>query len=202
MLVIGLTGGIGCGKSEAARMFAALGVPVVDVDVIARQLTSPGKEVLKEIASVFGPEYIAADGSLDRAKMRDKVFNDVGARKELEGIMHPAIYDQALKEIEQNRSAPYQILAISLLFENNRYKNVVSRSLVIDCAESQQIERTMKRSGVSEETVRNIMAAQVSRATRLKRADNVIENSGTLDELREKVAAMHKNYLKACSASE
>lgn len=202
MYVVGLTGGIGCGKTEAARVLASLGVPVVDVDVIARQLTCAGQETLKEIISVFGPEYLAADGNLDRAKMRELVFNDVGARKELEGIMHPAIHEYALKEMMQNSSAPYQVLAISLLFENNRYKNNITRSLVIDCEEPLQIERTIKRSGLSEQTVRGIMAAQVSRATRLRLADDIIENNGTLDELHEKVREIHKKYMKACTLSE
>ncbi|HZV97546.1 MAG TPA: dephospho-CoA kinase [Methylophilaceae bacterium] len=195
MFVVGLTGGIGCGKSEAARIFAKLGVPIVDVDVIARQLTTAGHPVLQEIITAFGPEYLDQDGSLNRAAMREKVFKDIAARKDLEGIMHPAIYEQALKEMEAHKDAPYQILAISLLFENNRYKNDVTRSLVIDCDESLQVERTMKRSGLSEEVVRGIMAAQVSREIRRKMADDLIENNGTIDELRQKIEAIHKKYI-------
>lgn len=202
MFVVGLTGGIGCGKSEAARCFAKLDVPIVDVDVIARQLTAAGQETLREIIEVFGSEYLLADGNLDRAALREKVFNDMAARKDLESIMHPAIHVQALKELDQNIAAPYQILAISLLFENQRYKDNVTRSLVIDCDESLQVERTMKRSGISEQTVRGIMAAQVSRATRIKMADDLIENEGSLDELHQKVAEMHKKYMQACIVSE
>lgn len=195
MFVVGLTGGIGCGKSEAARIFAKLGVPIVDVDVIARQLTTAGHPVLQEIITAFGPEYLDQDGSLNRAAMREKVFKDIAARKDLEGIMHPAIYEQALKEMEAHKDAPYQILAISLLFENNRYKNDVTRSLVIDCDEALQVERTMKRSGLSEEVVRGIMAAQVSRETRRKMAHDLIENNGTIDELRQKIEEIHKKYI-------
>lgn len=201
MLVVGLTGGIGCGKSEAARQFAKLGVPIVDVDVIARQLTSAGHPVLKEIISVFGNQYLGADGNLNRKAVREKIFSDMAARKDLEGIIHPAIYDQAILELTQNaksedKTAPYQILAISLLFENQRYKDDVNRSLVMDCEESLQIARTMKRSGLSKEEVLAVMAAQVSRATRIKLADDLIENNGTLEELSEKIAEMHKKYIQ------
>jgi dephospho-CoA kinase len=202
MYVVGLTGGIGCGKSEAARSFARLGVPIVDVDVIARQLTMAGQETLQEIIDVFGKEYLLPDGNLNRALMREKVFNDIAARKDLESIIHPAIHAQALKEMQDNSSAPYQILAISLLFENQRYKDNVTRSLVIDCDESLQVVRTMKRSGISEQTVRGIMAAQVSRAMRIKMADDLIENEGTLEELHQKIVEIHKKYLQACADSE
>lgn len=202
MFVVGLTGGIGCGKSEAARCFAKLGVPIVDVDVIARQLTMAGQETLNEIVDVFGKEYLLPDGNLNRALMREKVFNDMAARKDLESIIHPAIHTQALKELDQNSAAPYQILAISLLFENQRYKDNVTRSLVIDCDESLQITRTMKRSGISEQTVRGIMAAQVSRATRIKMADDLIENEGTLDELHQKITEIHQKYMQACTVSQ
>jgi len=201
MYVVGLTGGIGCGKTEAARVFARLGVPVVDVDLIARQLTQPGEQTLSEVIDIFG-DCLQADGTLDRAKLRDKVFTDTAARKDLEAIMHPAIHERALKELDANKDAPYQILAISLLFENQRYKDVVTRSLVMDCSEELQVERTMKRSGLSEEIVRGIMAAQVSRAIRLKMADDVIENEGTLEELHQKVEEMHKKYMQACRVSE
>lgn len=202
MFVVGLTGGIGCGKSEAARIFERLGVPVVDVDLIARQLTQPGEETLNEIIEIFGKDYLLADGSLDRGKLRDKVFTDTAARKDLEAILHPAIHDRALQGLEANKEAPYQVLAISLLFENQRYKDVVTRSLVMDCDEQLQVERTMKRSGLSEEIVRGIMAAQVSRAVRLKMADDVIVNEGTLEELAQNVEDMHKKYMQACRVSE
>lgn len=202
MFVVGLTGGIGCGKSEAARIFAKLGVPIVDVDVIARHLTTAGQPVLQEIISAFGTEFLGADGNLNRAAMREKVFTDIAARKDLEGIMHPAIYDQALLELSQNKSAPYQILAISLLFENNRYKNDVSRSLVIDCDEALQVSRTMQRSGLTEQVVRGIMAAQVSRDIRRKLADDLIENNGSIEELSKKIAEIHGKYIHTCIVSE
>jgi dephospho-CoA kinase len=202
MYVVGLTGGIGCGKSEAARIFAKLGVPVVDVDLIARQLTLPGEETLSEIIEIFGKDYLLPDGNLNRNKLRDRVFTDIAARKDLEGIIHPVIHERALNELEANKEAPYQVLAISLLFENQRYKDVVTRSLVMDCSEQLQVERTMKRSGLTEEIVRGIMGAQVSRAIRLKMADDVIVNEGSLEELAQKVEDMHKKYMQACRVSE
>lgn len=202
MYVVGLTGGIGCGKTEAARIFARLGVPVVDVDLIAHQLTQPGEETFSEIVDIFGNDCLLPDGKLNRAALRDKVFTDIAARKDLEGILHPAIHERALKELEANQDAPYQILAISLLFENQRYKDVVTRSLVMDCDEQLQLERTMKRSDLSEEIVRGIMAAQVSRAIRLKMADDVIVNEGSLEELTQKIEEMHKKYMQACRVSE
>ena len=202
MYVVGLTGGIGCGKSEAARVFAKLGVPVVDVDLIARQLTQPGEETLSEIIEIFGKDYLLPDGNLDRSKLRDKVFIDTAARKDLEAIIHPVIHERALNELEANKDTPYQVLAISLLFENQRYKDVVTRSLVMDCSEQLQVERTMKRSGLTEEIVRGIMGAQVSRAIRLKMADDVIVNEGSLEELAQKVEDMHKKYMQACRVSE
>jgi dephospho-CoA kinase len=202
MYIVGLTGGIGCGKSEAARIFARLGVPIVDVDVIARQLTVAGQETLSEIIEIFGKEYLLPNGDLDRAAMRERVFNDMAARKDLEGIIHPAIYDECMRELEQNKDAPYQILAISLLFENQRYKHIVTRSLVIDCDETLQVQRTMKRSGLSEQTVRGIMAAQVSRATRIKLADDLILNEGTVEELGKKIEEIHEKYKQACIVSQ
>lgn len=202
MFVVGLTGGIGCGKSEAARLFAKLGVPIVDVDVIAHQLTAAGNPVLQEVIDAFGSQFLRPDGNLDRAAMREKVFNDIAARKDLEGILHPAIYEQAIKELSQNQDAPYQILSISLLFENNRYKNDVARSLVIDCDEALQISRTMQRSGLTEQALRAIMAAQVSRDTRRKLADDLIENNGSLEELSGKIAEIHKKYIHTCIDSE
>ncbi len=202
MFVVGLTGGIGSGKSEAARMFTALGVPVVDVDVISHQLTSIGSPQLKEIIDVFGKSYLLADGSLDRAALREKIFSDTAARKQLEAILHPAIYEQVLQELNKYSKAPYQILAIPLLFEGSRYQNIINRTLVIDCDDSLQIARSVKRSSLSEQAVIAIMRAQVSRKVRLALADDVIENNGSLQELSKKIAEIHKKYMQTCIVSE
>lgn len=202
MFVVGLTGGIGSGKSEAAQMFAALGVPVVEVDAISHQLTSIGSHILKEIINVFGKSYLLADGSLDRAALREKIFSDTATRKQLEAILHPAIYEQALQELSKNTSAPYQILVIPLLFEGSRFQSIINRTLVIDCDESLQIARTIQRSGLSEQAVVAIMRAQVSRKVRLALADDVIENNGNLEELSKKITRIHKKYMHTCIVSE
>ena len=201
-MIVGLTGGIGSGKSEAAQIFASLGVPVVDVDAISHQLTSAGSPVLKEIINVFGKSYLLADGSLDRAALREKVFADEAARRQLEEILHPAIHEQALQALSKNTGAPYQILVIPLLFEGSRYQNIINRTLVIDCDDSLQIARSVKRSGLSEQAVIAIMRAQVSRKVRLALADDVIENNGSLQELSKKIAEIHKKYMQTCIVSE
>jgi dephospho-CoA kinase len=206
MLVVALTGGIGSGKSEAAKIFAALGVPVTDVDLIAHELTAAGQPLLHEIAGVFGQGYLLDDGSLDRKAMRDKVFADNSARQQLEAILHPAIHHQALLELSIHSAAkklPYQVLVIPLLFEGNHYKDVVSRTLVIDCDESLQIARAMQRNKeLSEQAVLAIMNAQVSRKNRIELADDVIENNGSLEALHEKIAKIHEKYIHTCIVSE
>jgi dephospho-CoA kinase len=202
MFVVGLTGGIGSGKSKAAQMFAALGVPVVDVDAISHQLTSFGSPILKEIINVFGKSYLLADGSLDRAALREKIFADSVARHQLEAILHPAIHKQALQQLSKNTGAAYQIIVIPLLFEGSRYQNIINRTLVIDCDESLQIARAIKRSRLSEQAVVAIMRAQVSRKIRLALADDVIENNGSLPELSKKIAGIHKKYMQTCIVSE
>lgn len=201
-MIVGLTGGIGSGKSEAARLFAKLGVPIVDVDAISHQLTSVGSPVLGEIINVFGKRYLLADGSLERAALRDKIFADDVARRQLEEILHPAIYERALLELDKNSKAPYQILVIPLLFEGSRYFDIINRTLVIDCDEPLQIARTVERSGLSEQAVVVVMRAQVARKMRLALADDVIENNGNLQELGEKVTGIHKKYMQTCIVSE
>ena len=183
-------------------MFVALGVPVVDVDAISHRLTSIGSPILKEIASVFGKSYLLADGSLDRASLREKIFADDAARHQLEEILHPAIHQQAMQELSKNADAPYQVLVIPLLFEGNRYQDIINRTLVIDCDESLQIARSTQRSGLSEQAVIAIMHAQVSRKTRLALADDVIENNGGLQELSKKIERIHKKYMQTCIVSE
>jgi len=206
MFIVGLTGGIGSGKSEAARMFAALGVPIVDVDVIAHQLTDAGsvtnQTILQKISDTFGKAFLGSDGGLDRAALREKIFSDTAARKQLEAILHPAIHQQALLELNKNCAAPYQILVLPLLFEGSRYQGIINRILVIDCDESLQIARSMERSGLSEQAVSAIMHAQVSRKKRLALADDVIENNSSLQELGKKVSRIHKKYMHTCIVSE
>jgi dephospho-CoA kinase len=195
-MIVGLTGGIGSGKSEAARLFGALGVPIVDTDAIAHELTAPGQVALPRIAEAFGKEAIAADGSLDRAYMRKKVFSDSTAKRTLEGILHPLIRAEVAARIAANASAPYQIVMVPLLFETGAYETMIDRSLVIDCDESLQVSRAMARSRLSESEVRMIMDTQCFREQRLALADDVIDNSGTLENLEKQVREKHEKYIR------
>jgi dephospho-CoA kinase len=194
-LVVGLTGGIGSGKSAAAGFFAQLGAAVVDTDGIARELTAPGGTAMGAIREAFGPAYVAADGALDRARMRARVFSDPAAKRRLEGILHPLIRAEVLRQAGGSR-APYVIVVIPLLFETGGYPGLIQRVVVVDCAEETQIARTMVRGGLSRADVEAIMRAQASRATRRAGAHDVLENEGSLDELRAQVAALHLRYLE------
>lgn len=194
MLVIGLTGGIGSGKSTAAALFAELGAAVVDTDEIARELTEPGGAAMDAIAREFGAAYVAPDGSLDRAKMRALAFGDESARRRLEAILHPLIRAESQRRVTA-AAAPYALLVVPLLFETGASLELTARVLVIDCEEAEQVRRASQRPGVSGSDVRRIMAAQLARAQRLARADDVIENNGDLDSLRRSVGAMHRKYM-------
>ena len=192
--VIGLTGGIGSGKSAAAEQFARSGVPVVDTDVIAHRLTAPGGEAIGAIREAFGDEVIDASGAMDRATMRERVFADAGLRTRLEGILHPMIYQCSVQDLAAVRDA-YAILVVPLLFEKQNYRSLVVRSLLIDCDETHQVARVMQRNGLPAEKVRAIMAAQLDRQARRALADDIIDNSGSLDDLRLQVDAKHRYYL-------
>lgn len=205
MYIVALTGGIGSGKSEAAKQFAQLGVPVVDTDVIAHTLTATGSTMLSEISKIFGTGILYEDGSLNRASLRAHVLNNPAERIKLEKLLHPAIYEHAIKQLtdNDNRLSPqYQILVVPLLFENNRYQNAINKTLVIDCEESLQIKRAMARSKLTENEVTAIMAAQTTRAVRLKNADEIIENNGSLEELIKNVKKIHKKLIKTCIVSK
>ena len=205
MYIVALTGGIGSGKSEAARQFAQLGVPVVDTDVIAHALTTADSAMLSEITKNFGTGVLNEDGSLNRAYLRALVLNDSAERIKLEKILHPAIYEHAIEQLsnnDKNLKPQYQILVVPLLFENNRYRNAINKILVVDCEEGLQIQRAMARSKISEVEVKAIMAAQTTRTNRLKNADEVIENNGSLEELIEKVNKIHKKLIRTCIVSK
>jgi dephospho-CoA kinase len=192
--VVGLTGGIGSGKSTVADLFAERGVPVVDTDAISHALTDPGGAAMPAIVAAFGPAVRAEDGSLDRATMRKLVFDNPDERRKLEAILHPLIMAESRRALE-SASGPYALLVVPLLFENPPYLELVERTLVVDCDEKVQIARVMERSRLSEETVRAIMAAQLPRAERLARADDVIDNSDELDALTLQVETKHRYYL-------
>ena len=193
-LVVGLTGGIGSGKSAAAEEFERLGATVIDTDAISHSLTGRNGAALPEIERIFGKEFISAQGDLERKKMRDLVFADAKARRALEGLLHPMIRDESKRQIEA-ASGPYVVHVVPLLVESGEYGRRVDRVLVVDAAEETQIARVRSR-GLTEAQVRSIMRSQVPRAERLAAADDVIENTGTLDALRKQVGALHKKYLQ------
>lgn len=198
MYIVGMTGGIGSGKSEAARLFAELGVPIVDLDMISHELTATGQSTLKEICHAFGQDILNDDGSLNRADLRQKVFANSEARKTLEAILHPAIYSKALEVIHKNTSTPYQILAIPLLFESDRYLKIINRSLVIDSDPAMQIARASKRDGISESDIQKIISVQMPRPQRNSLADDIILNDGSIEELRRKIKQVHEKYINTC----
>ena len=193
-LCVGLTGGIGSGKTSVSRIFAELGAGVVDTDEISHTLTGPAGMAMGAIGLAFGDEFIAPDGALDRAAMRTLIFTDSTAKARLEAILHPMIRSRALLATLQS-DAPYTMLVAPLLLETGSYEEVVKRVLVVDCEERMQIVRTMQRASLSEEQVRAIMANQLPRKSRLARADDIIVNNGSLDDLREQVKTLHKAYL-------
>ena len=191
--LVALTGGIASGKTAVQNEFAALGVPVIDTDQIARDVVLPGSATLKEIVGAFGSEVLNPDGTLDRRHVREIVFADAGERKRLEAITHPAIRAELARRSSE-RNAPYQIHAIPLFAEGGG-KGRYDRVLVVDCPESLQIERLMARDSVNAEQARLALAAQATRADRLALATDVIDNTGSVAELAAKVAALHKEYL-------
>jgi len=192
--VVGLTGGIGSGKSTVADLFVAAGAALVDTDRIAHELTAPGGAALPALRTALGDAVMASDGGLDRALMRQRAFADAGVRKVLEGILHPLI-----RQISAERclaaTAPYVILAVPLLVESGAWRERCDRVLVVDCPEALQIERVMARSGLAEPAVRAILAAQATREQRLAVADDVIDNSGEVGALEKRVLELHRTYL-------
>lgn len=192
-LVIGVTGGIGSGKSTAARLFRERGADLLDTDIIAHELTGPGQPALEQIAERFGRDCLAVDGSLDRAALRGRVFSDPAARRDLEGILHPLIRRE-VDARERACSGPYVLVLVPLLVETGGYPELLDRVLVVDCDEEIQVQRTMQRSGLTEGEVRSIMRTQASRGARLMLADDVIHNDGDVAELARQVEALDGHY--------
>jgi dephospho-CoA kinase len=200
MFVVGLTGGIGSGKSTVADLFAAHGVPLVDTDLIAHRITAPQGLAMAPIAAEFGNAFVAPDGSLDRAQMRALVFSDESARKRLEAITHPLIRAETERE-QREAQGPYVIIVVPLLVESGSCKNRVNRVLTVDCSVDTQIARVMSRNGFSREQVLAIIARQATREARLAAADDVIDNDNApLDALHAQVNAQHLMYLSLASA--
>ena len=193
-LIIGLTGGIGSGKTSSARFFTAEGVTVIDTDTIAHELTEPQGVAIPNIQKSFGSNYITADGKLDRKKMRSMIFSNIDSRKKLEAILHPLIQTEVMRRIEI-ASSPYIIIVVPLLLETGDYRETVTRILVIDCSEECQITRTISRGGLSKQEVHAIMATQKSRQERLNQADDVIVNNMNIYHLQRQVKIQHNKYL-------
>jgi dephospho-CoA kinase len=192
--VVGLTGGIGSGKSAAAAEFERLGASVVDTDVIAHELTAAGGKAIPGIETLFGAEAVGASGAMDRRKVRERVFADPAAKKALEALLHPMIREESRRRIAAARG-PYVIHVVPLLVESPDYRSRVDRVLVVDAPEEVQLERVRRRSALAEDEVRAIVASQATRAERLAAADDVIDNRGTIEALRKQVAAFHQRYL-------
>ena len=192
-LLVGLTGGIGSGKSTVAAQFAARGAPVVATDEIANQLTAPGGAAIAAIRAEFGDAVIRADGALDRDAMRERAFGDPSVRRRLEAILHPMIRAESQRRLAAAQG-PYAMLVVPLLVESGDRAGGVDRVLVIDCPVDVQIERVMRRSGLTRARVESILAAQATRAQRLAAADDVIDNSGEPAALSAQVDALHRRY--------
>lgn len=197
---VGLTGGIGCGKSTVAALFARLGARVIDTDEIARELTASGGAALPAIIAEFGARMVDATGALDRGAMRARVFGDDHARRRLQDILHPAIRDLAAQRIRAAGDAPYVLLVVPLLAENlHAYRALIDRVVVVDCAPEQQLARTADRPGVGDAQARAIIAAQVDPAVRLAIADDVIDNRAQPEDLDAGVAVLDGLYRRLAS---
>ena len=193
MLIIGLTGGIGSGKSEVARAFGALGVESEDADAIAHAIMAPGQPGHAAVVGAFGPDALRADGTLDRDWLRSRAFADIAFRTTLEGLLHPIIRARIEAALTAWRG-PYGLLVVPLLLERGGLLQRVDRVLVVDCPEDEQVRRVVERSRLGPETVRRIMATQLSRTERLARADDVIDNGGPLADLDAQVVRLDARY--------
>ncbi|NOT12590.1 MAG: dephospho-CoA kinase [Methylococcaceae bacterium] len=193
MLKIGLTGGIGCGKSTVARLFAELNIPVIDADEIAHQLVEKGQPALTRITNAFGPSVLTDEGTLNRSHLKDLIFSDNRNKQTLEAILHPLIY-QSIQSTTEKLSAPYCIICIPLLIETEKTESV-DRILVVDCPVETQIARVQSRDHLSDEKIQAIIANQVSRAVRISKADDIIDNSEMEYGLAESVKKLHNLYL-------
>ena len=197
--IVGLTGGIGSGKSAAAERFGELGAEIVDTDRIAHELTAPGGSAIDDIRTRFGPGVITSTGALDRHAMRQLVFADPQARQALEAILHPRIRAESMRRCIA-ASSPYVVLAVPLLIESGHWQQRCDRVCVVDCPEALQIQRVMARSGLDEAQIHAIMATQASRATRLAAADDIIDNSGDHASLNRQIDALNERYLALAKA--
>ena len=194
MYCVGLTGGIGCGKSTVAQMFEALGATIIDTDAISHALTQPNTPAMQQIALQFGPAFVSSEGELERAKLRTLIFSNPAQKSKLESILHPLIEAQVQNELHHCQGG-YALIVVPLLFETRHYLPLIQRKLVVDCDARSQITRTSARSHIPEAEIRTIMAHQLSRQERLELADDILCNEDDLDSLRSAVTVLHQQYM-------
>lgn len=192
--VVGLTGGIGSGKTTVANLFAAEGITLVDADIVAREVVAKDSKGLKAIVEHFGTEMLTPEGELDRAKLRERIFNQSAEREWLNQLLHPMIRQEMLEQVK-NATSPYVIMVVPLLFENG-LDRLVNRTLVVDISPELQISRTVIRDQVDATQVNNIINSQCSRSEKLARADDIIDNQGEISTLKREVLALHQRYLQ------
>lgn len=201
MLRIGLTGGIGSGKTEVSNHFSRLGAPVIDTDEISRKLVEPGQPALQQIRDQLGEQFLTEEGALNRKLLRKHIFNDPKAKTTLENILHPAIRREMEFRLATLAGEPYVLLVVPLLVENN-LNTMVDRVLLVDTPERLQVERVCRRDNIDETQARKILAAQASRADRRRIADDIIENSGDLHQLYEQIKKLHELYLSLGASTD
>ena len=195
MFIIGMTGGIGSGKSEALKIFESLNIKVIDLDNIAKEITDTSHQAIQEIKLVFGDAIFDKKNRLDRKKLREIIFSEKDQKINLEKILHPKILEEVMKRLNVLSNESYVVIDIPLLFETNQYTSLISRSLVIDCKVNDQIERVKKRDGIDTSVIQSIIEQQVGRNYRIERADDVVVNEGSIEKLEESIKALHKKYL-------
>jgi dephospho-CoA kinase len=195
MFIIGMTGGIGSGKSEALKIFKSLSIKVIDLDNISKEITETSYQAIQEIKLVFGDAIFDKDNQLDRKKLKEIIFSDKNKKINLEKILHPKIYEEVKKRLNALSHESYVVIDIPLLFETNQYTSLISRSLVIDCKENDQIERVKKRDGIDISVIQSIIDQQINRSSRIEKADDVVINDGSIEKLEESIKSLHKKYL-------
>ncbi len=200
MLKVGLTGGIGSGKSTVAKSLQAKGITLVDADQIAREVVAPGEAALLSIKETFGPEIILENGSLNRSALKQRIFSDPAAKKQLEDILHPSIRQRILQRLDEATDTPYVVADIPLLVENN-YPQYFDRVIVVDCTEAQQIARVKSRDNMPDKQIKSIMQSQASRQQRLEAATDVVDNTGDLASLKTQVEKLHETLLSLVQSS-
>jgi len=201
-LLIGLTGGIGSGKSSAAALFEKLGVRIIDTDQISHQLTQANGSAISAISKTFGTHFIDTSGALDRHQMRELIFAKPAEKKRLEAILHPAILAEAKHQASLPTAAPYTMIVVPLLFESSNYHDWLHRTVTVDCSEETQITRTMLRSQLSRAQIQAIMTQQISRTERLALSDDILHNEGDWAALAEQVKQLHQRYLTINAGSD